>query len=271
MAEKYLGEIFLFGGNFAIRETAYCNGTVMPINQNNALFSIIGTIYGGDGRSTFALPDLQGRSAIGFGQGAGLSYIKIGQKQGNENVVLTQNNLPSHTHAAATNAGQTVTGSVSGLKGTIDNPTGPFTQTSGQFQQTNYTPAQQSVTLQASRNQGNTATPTANSHLAQSYIPAVGSTANAYLDSAPAASLVDIQGGAVETTGTPQVEGNVNVAGTATIPDGVTVNGGNCDITMPSLPVNVDKTGESRSFNVRNPSLGMNYLIVMAGIFPSRS
>lgn len=271
MSEKYVGEIFLFGGNFPIRETAYCNGTIMSINQNSALFSILGTIYGGDGRSTFALPDLQGRSAIGFGQGAGLSKIDIGQKQGIEKVVLTQNNLPSHTHSAATNAGQTVTGSVSGLKGTIDNPTGPFTQTSGQFQQTGYSPAQQSVTLQASRNQGNTATPTSNSHLAQSYIPAVGSTANAYLESAPAASLVDIQGGAVETTGTPEVQGNVNVAGTTTIPDGVTVNGGNCDITMPSLSVDVQNSGGSGSFNIRNPGLGMNYLIVLSGIYPARN
>lgn len=271
MSEKYVGEIFLFGGNFAIRETAYCNGALIPISQNSSLYSIIGATYGGDGRSTFALPDLQGRAAIGFGQGAGLSRISIGQETGVENVVLTQNNLPTHTHLASTNDGQTVTGTVSGLEGTIDNPTGPFTQTSGQFQQTGYSPAQQSVTLQASRNQGNTATPTSNSHLAQSYVPAVGSTANAYLDSAPADSLVDIQGGAVETSGSAEVQGNVTVTGTATIPDGVTVNGGDCNITMPSLPVTVQKSGDSRSFNVRNPSLGMNYLIVMYGLYPSRN
>lgn len=97
--EPLLGSIMLFAGTFAPRGWAFCNGQLLPINQNQALFSIIGTVYGGDGRTTFALPDLRGRAPIGAGQGAGLSNYPVGVSTGNETTTLTVNNLPSHAHA----------------------------------------------------------------------------------------------------------------------------------------------------------------------------
>jgi microcystin-dependent protein len=99
MAQFYLGQIIQFGGNFAISGTAMCNGQLLSIQQNTALFSLIGTFYGGNGTTNFQLPDLRGRSMIHQGQGQGLSPYVIGQPGGTENATLLQNNLPSHTHA----------------------------------------------------------------------------------------------------------------------------------------------------------------------------
>lgn len=100
--EGTLGEIKAFGGNFAPRGWAYCDGQLMSINANQALFSILGTTYGGDGRTTFGLPDLRGRSPIHPGHGPGLSSFKLGQRSGQEYTILTQNNLPPHSHSADT-------------------------------------------------------------------------------------------------------------------------------------------------------------------------
>jgi microcystin-dependent protein len=98
MAEFYLGQIIQFGGNFTIQGTAMCNGQTLSIQQNAALFSIIGTFYGGNGTSTFQLPDLRGRTMIHQGQGQGLSTYVVGESGGTENATLLQTNLPSHTH-----------------------------------------------------------------------------------------------------------------------------------------------------------------------------
>ncbi len=99
MADPFLGEIRMFGGNFAPRGWALCDGQVLPINQFQALFSILGTIYGGDGRTTFALPDLRGRVPMHMGSGAGLSNRPIGQRVGSETNTLNVNQLPAHTHS----------------------------------------------------------------------------------------------------------------------------------------------------------------------------
>ena len=96
--DPFLGEIKLFAGNFAPRAWAYCDGQLLPISQYSALFSILGTTYGGDGRTTFALPDLRGRAAIHPGNGPGLSSYQLGQKGGRETISLGLVNLPSHTH-----------------------------------------------------------------------------------------------------------------------------------------------------------------------------
>ena len=96
--EPFLGQIQIFGFNFAPRGWALCDGQLLPINSYQALFSLLGTTYGGDGRTTFGLPDLRGRSAIHFGQGPGLSSKTIGQKGGNENTTLIAGNLPAHSH-----------------------------------------------------------------------------------------------------------------------------------------------------------------------------
>jgi len=98
MSEPFLGEILMFGGNFAPRSWALCDGQLLPISQNSALFSILGTIYGGDGRTTFALPDMRGRVSIHPGSGPGLSTYRLGEKGGVENVTLTTAQIPSHTH-----------------------------------------------------------------------------------------------------------------------------------------------------------------------------
>jgi microcystin-dependent protein len=98
--ESYIGQICLFGFNFAPNGWAFCNGQLMSIAQNSALFSLLGTTYGGDGRTTFALPNLQGRVPIHQGQGPGLSPREMGEADGTEQVTLLPNQMPAHTHAA---------------------------------------------------------------------------------------------------------------------------------------------------------------------------
>ncbi|OQP58005.1 phage tail protein [Niastella populi] len=98
MDNAYIGSIILFAGNFAPRGWALCQGQLMNIAQNTALFSILGTTYGGDGRTTFALPDLRGRVPVGQGQGPGLSAWPLGQSLGVETVSLIQSQMPAHNH-----------------------------------------------------------------------------------------------------------------------------------------------------------------------------
>jgi len=100
MSEPFLGEIRMFGGNFAPRGWAFCDGQLLAIAQNTALFSLLGTTYGGDGRTTFGLPDLRGRAPIHEGSGPGLSNYPLGSKGGSETTTLTVQNLPSHNHVA---------------------------------------------------------------------------------------------------------------------------------------------------------------------------
>jgi len=98
--EPFVGEIRAFGFNFAPVGWAACNGQLLSIAQNTALFSILGTTYGGDGRTTFALPNLEGSVPMGFGQGIGLSDRQLGQVGGEANVTITAQQLPVHHHAA---------------------------------------------------------------------------------------------------------------------------------------------------------------------------
>lgn len=97
--EPFIGEISWFAGNFAPRGWAFCDGQLLPISSNTALFSLLGTTYGGDGKTTFALPDMRGRVAIHRGQGPGLSNRSLGEKSGDESTTLTVNQMPAHTHA----------------------------------------------------------------------------------------------------------------------------------------------------------------------------
>jgi microcystin-dependent protein len=174
-ADPLLGEVTLFAGNFAPRGWAFCHGQLLSIASNSALFSILGTTYGGDGRTTFALPDLRGRSAIGVGNGPGLYDVRHGQKSGIEQVTLTINNLPSHSHSTTTN--------VPGFE---------------------VFPAIDEDSFQ----QGT-----------KSFL-SIGNDPNSR---------------------------DTNILG------------------------NVSPTGGSQSFSVRNPYLGMNYIIALQGVFPSRS
>lgn len=99
MSDPFVAEIRMFAGNFAPTGWAQCNGQLLPLSQNTALFSLLGTVYGGDGKSTFALPNLQGSLPIAQGQGAGLSERVLGETGGSENVTLLQSEMPAHTHA----------------------------------------------------------------------------------------------------------------------------------------------------------------------------
>lgn len=100
MSQPFIGQIIQGGWNFAPRGYAYCAGQVMSIAQNTALFSLLGTTYGGNGTTTFALPDLQGRSMVNQGQGPGLSNYVLGETGGTESTTLLSTQMPAHTHAA---------------------------------------------------------------------------------------------------------------------------------------------------------------------------
>lgn len=99
MSSPFVGEIRMFGGNFAPQGWAFCNGQLMSIAENDTLFNLIGTTYGGDGQQTFGLPDLQGRLPMHMGSGGGLSNRVIGESGGVETVTLTVNQIPIHSHA----------------------------------------------------------------------------------------------------------------------------------------------------------------------------
>jgi microcystin-dependent protein len=111
MAEPFLGEMRIFAGNYAPTGWALCNGQVLSISENTALFSLLGTAYGGDGIKTFGLPNLQGAAALMAGQGQGLSSYYTGNKGGSSTVTLIQTEMPAHAH--------TVNGSTSGGSSTI--------------------------------------------------------------------------------------------------------------------------------------------------------
>ncbi|MDP5078022.1 MAG: tail fiber protein [Nonlabens sp.] len=114
--DPFLGQVTMFAGNFAPRGWAFCEGQLLPINQNQALFSLLGTTYGGDGRTTFGLPDLRGRTAVGVGSGPGLPTVNQGSPFGTATTTLSINNLPAHSH------------SVNGVTevGTSSDPTGNY-------------------------------------------------------------------------------------------------------------------------------------------------
>src|SRR6187431_2170675 len=102
MSDPFVAEIRMFLGNFAPTGWAQCNGQLLPISQNTALFSLLGTFYGGDGKSTFALPDLQGATPINQGQGPGLSERFLGESSGSAFVTLIQSEMPAHNHFLTT-------------------------------------------------------------------------------------------------------------------------------------------------------------------------
>jgi microcystin-dependent protein len=178
----YLANVTIFAGNFAPRGWAFCNGQLLDIAQNDALFALIGTIYGGDGINTFALPDLQSRMAIHTGQGVGLSNHWLGEQGGAESVTMLSTQMPSHTHQFV---------SLTGAPG-------------------------------ASGNAGIPGDPTNN-------VPALLSGINAY-----------------NTSGTGKMAPTTNT---------------------PNTPI----AGGSQPISLGPPTLAMNYIIALEGIFPSRN
>ena len=132
--DPFIAMIVMFAGNFAPRNWALCDGQILQISTNTALFSLVGTIYGGDGRVTFALPDLRGRVAMHPGNGAGLSARRLGEKGGVENVTLTAAQIPSHNHNVQVGV-NTAPGEEASPTSIIANHAAAFNEdpTSGQF------------------------------------------------------------------------------------------------------------------------------------------
>ncbi len=133
MSEPFIAEIRIFAGNFAPRSWAFCNGQLLPVSQNTALFSLIGTTYGGDGRTTMALPNLEGRAAMHPGNGPGLTTKRLGQRGGVDTVTLNESQLPSHKHSLVADA---AAGGISGGGANTPEPINHYmanTSVSGQF------------------------------------------------------------------------------------------------------------------------------------------
>lgn len=120
--EGYIAEIRLFAANFAPRNWGYCNGAILSIAQNTALFSLLGTTYGGNGQTTFGLPDFRGRVGVGTGTASGLQSFSLGELSGSETVTLTTNNMPAHSHTASAN----LSPAGSNLPGEETNPNGSY-------------------------------------------------------------------------------------------------------------------------------------------------
>jgi len=195
--DPFIGQMMMFAGNFAPRGWALCDGRLLAISSNSALFSILGTTYGGDGRTTFALPDLRGRVAIGEGNGPGLRQRTLGQQMGREEVALGLNEMPAHTHTVNSTK----------LKGNIV----------------------------FSTEKGNTNIPSATTLLAQG----------------------------ISKKGRDEI-GNANIYHTSTVASG--------SIEIPtSGDISIGNAGASQAHDNMQPSLVINYIIALEGVYPSRS
>jgi microcystin-dependent protein len=202
MSDPFLGEIRMAGFNFAPYGWAQCQGQTIAVSQNQALFSLLGVSFGGNGVSTFQLPDLQGRSPVGMGQGLGLSAVTIGEQGGAENTQLLSSNMPQHTHTATVTGGGTVTGAIS--------------------------------------------------------IPATTATGNQSGSPSNTAVLgpCSITGhtGSLYSTGTPNT----------------TLAPFNVSLQAAAPAVQNSIAGSGLPFSLRNPYLGINFIIALQGVFPSR-
>ena len=184
--EGYLAVIMFFAGNFAPRGWAFCQGQILSIAQNTALFSLLGTTFGGNGQTTFALPDFRGRVAVGTGQGPGLPSINLGQVAGEPTHTLIITEMPAHTHTSGT------------------------------------------ITIPAVSTAGNANTPGSSQSLAK-LVDSRNNALNLYSNAAP----------------------DTNLASAAT--------------------VQINNAGGSQPHNNMQPYLGINYVICIEGIFPSRN
>ncbi|GMQ49585.1 phage tail protein [Vibrio sp. 10N] len=231
--EPYLGAMMPFGGNFAMKDWAQCRGQIMPISQNQALFAIMGTIYDGDGRVTFGLPDLRGRSPVGYGDGRGLHSRALGQKEGFEYTRLALANLPTHDHTinGSKLAGSAAVG--------IDFSNQPVGVNVG---------VDVSGTLQVSSSLGNLQTPTTTSYIS-------ATTDKSFQEPSKGTSYTDIEGLSVSATASGSLSGTAQV---------------NAPVTFSSS-ASTELTGASQEFSILNPSLSVNWLIAIDGIFPSRN
>lgn len=199
MSDPFIGEIRMFAGTFAPRGWAFCQGQLLAISNNSALFSILGTTYGGNGQTTFGLPNLQSRTPVGTGTGAGLSNVVLGQIGGVENVTLTTNQMPAHNHTVA-------------LSGT----------------------GTANIAQGASSANGNTPTPGPTTVVSK--VPNGLANLNAFSTAAPDTTLLPASG-----TVSVTVSGDTSIA------------------------------GANSAVPVVQPYLGMNFIIALEGIYPSRN
>ena len=151
--ESFIGSVFLFAGNFAPRYWAFCSGQLLPINQNQALFALLGTNYGGNGTTTFALPDLRGRVPVGTDQGPSLNNVVLGEIGGAHSLVLTTSNLPAHTHAptVTASAGSSPSATLNAVSevGNTTTPSGNYLATNKAITNASYNASGTSVELDA--------------------------------------------------------------------------------------------------------------------------
>ena len=200
--DTFIGQIIMFAGNFAPRDWAFCDGQLLQISENQSLYSILGTTYGGDGRTTFGLPDFRGRVPIGQGQGNGLTSRIMGEQIGIEDITLSTAQMPIHSHAAET----TISGSSVTAK------------------------------LKASSAEGTTNVPL-NNYLAKPSNIGLQSI-NMYDSSAD----IEMASDAIEI-----------------------------DLSAVTANTTTDDTGGNSAHNNIQPSLVMNYIICVNGVYPSRS
>jgi microcystin-dependent protein len=199
MSEPYIGEIIIFAGNFAPAGWVQCQGQLLSIAQYQALFSILGTMYGGNGVTNFGVPDLRSRVAVGIGQGPGLSVYTEGQLGGSENVTLNTTQMPLHNHTF-TATGITATVQAGGGVGTVSSPAGNYLTNGGD-----------------ATGQG------------------LGEVAFSYAPAANAGTLANIAG---------------------------------VSVTVPAAAIG--NAGGSQPHTNIQPYLGVNYIMAIQGIFPSR-
>ena len=231
--EAFIGSITLVGFNFAMRNYVLCTGQIMDISENQALYSLMGTTYGGDGRTSFGIPDLKGRVPIGTGTPPGGYPSVIGGMYGQVFTQLTINHMPSHTHPA------TFTGSGGGasdpVKVAVDVNVG--------------------VTIPVSTQDGQSDTPTANCFLAKPIPGPAGADQPEKIYRSATDGIggkpVSLGGVATTSTATATVTG-----GGGGITDGTVVNGA---------------TGGSQPIHLMQPSLGLNYEMCLQGVFPARN
>ncbi len=286
-SEPYLGEVDLFAGNFAPRGWAHSEGQLLPIAQNQALFSLLGTTYGGDGRTNFALPDLRGRTPIGPRQGSELTNRHLGEKAGVENVTLTKAQMPSHNHTLPGPYVSDVTGVTGG--GQLHGNMQPYLGM-------NYAIAVQG--LFPSRNDDGGVRSSANPFLGEvglfgyNFAPRGWAFCDGQLlsiadNTALFSILGTTYGGDGRTTfGLPDLRGRTAIGkgkgpgltsrslGSKTGVEDVTLTEAQMTSHNHTLPPSSDMTGSMGSnqpYTNMQPSLALNYIIAMSGIYPSRT
>lgn len=250
-AEDYLSTICVLAApSNDWRGYAPADGRLMPISQNSALFALIGTTYGGDGNTTFALPDLRGRFLLGAGNGPGVGNYVPGQKSGTPTTTLTINNMPAHAHSLA------VPLTLTGLTGSAN--LGAVTGGTSSVSMTGvtYTANASGLRLQAVNSPAGTASPT-DAYLAV----AAGPAARVYTGGTPA--TVAMAAGAITGTVTVAASGNPTLTLAGNAP--VTVGG------TTTASGNTGPVGGTQPISIMPPYVAMYYMIATTGIFPSRN